>query len=623
MINAFVDFMSRGCNYIICMTAVPVLFGFLMWLFRKHSIMFKIAAFVSAGLNLAAAFGLYAAGDVKTSLPFSAYGFEADFRIYGMSSLFLVFTAAVFLLIAVYSAYSVFGKKYAGLYMLCLYSSLAMVNGALLADNLSIMLFFWEGMLCTLTGILLMGNSEKPKTAVKALTMCGISDLLLMLGLVITSVAAETAKISEISEIPATGAGAVGFALLILGAVGKAGGMPFHSWIPDAASDAPAAFMAVFPGAFGKILGVYFITRTITDIYAYKSEGTAGILIMVLGLITVIYGAAKALWQKDMKRQFAYISVSQFGFILLGAGTGLLAGISGILSGMFMQVISITGLFIISDAVGKRFGTTEIKKITGFGRKMPVAAVCFTVFALSIVGFPVFGGFFSNMLILNAAAETGIVYYIAGLAGIFLTALAFIKTGFAIFGGNKNQRGTREEKKYTGTTGIAAPAIILAVACAASGIWNSLITDNIIGRGAGLYTDRGGWHNALLPAAVSMCLFASALWLRIYISRKPGSLSDTSGEKKSLPETSVLRKMAEAGKFDPYNILMACVGFYSDICTAVEHGVSWIYDTAVPGAVKQAGMVLHRFDNGLLSRYLILAVCGTVGIFAVFLIVLM
>jgi len=73
---------------------------------------------------------------------------------------------------------------------------------------------------------------------------------------------------------------------------------------------------------------------------------------------------------------------------------------------------------------------------------------------------------------------------------------------------------------------------------------------------------------------------------------------------------------------DPYNILMAAVGGFSDICTGIELGVSWVYDQAVPGLVKKTGMVLHRFDNGSLSRYLSLTVFGVAVITVIFLIVL-
>ncbi|HAZ18969.1 MAG TPA: proton-conducting membrane transporter, partial [Clostridiales bacterium] len=74
-------------------------------------------------------------------------------------------------------------QSYNGLYLLYLYISLGMINGALMADHLGILLFFWEGLLCTLFGMLLIGNRDHPKAAMKALTISGLADLLLMLGI--------------------------------------------------------------------------------------------------------------------------------------------------------------------------------------------------------------------------------------------------------------------------------------------------------------------------------------------------------------------------------------------------------------------------------------------------------
>ena len=84
------------------------------------------------------------------------------------------------------------------------------------------MLFFWEGLLCTLFGLLLIRNEQKPKTAVKALVLSGTADLLLMLGIIITVYQAGTPYISQMQKLPVTGISGIGFVLMMIGAVGKA-----------------------------------------------------------------------------------------------------------------------------------------------------------------------------------------------------------------------------------------------------------------------------------------------------------------------------------------------------------------------------------------------------------------
>jgi len=112
-----------------------------------------------------------------------------------------------------------------------------------------------------LFGILLINNQESPGTAVKALTISGSADLLLMLGIILTTYLAGTGNLSEISKLPIQGIGILGFLCLMFGAIGKAGSMPFHSWIPNASDDAPTVFMVAFPASLEKILGIYFAAR--------------------------------------------------------------------------------------------------------------------------------------------------------------------------------------------------------------------------------------------------------------------------------------------------------------------------------------------------------------------------
>ena len=126
-------------------------------------------------------------------------------------------------MLAVYTAGHCRTKSWGGLYFFYLFLSLGMLNGALLADHLGLLLFFWEGLLCTLFGVLLLGNSVNPRAAVRGLTLAGTSDLILMLGIAATTHAAETGTISAMERLPVAGLGAMGCALLLLGALGKAG----------------------------------------------------------------------------------------------------------------------------------------------------------------------------------------------------------------------------------------------------------------------------------------------------------------------------------------------------------------------------------------------------------------
>ena len=148
--------------------------------------------------------------------------------------------------------------------------SLAMTNGAVLADNLVVLLFFWEGLLLTLFGMIAIGRPDAWKTALKAFIIVGVSDVCLMWAWPwpATWRGPSACRRSPPSRLPADGLGGLAFVLLMIGAISKAGSMPFHSWIPDAAVDAPLPFMAFLPASLEKLLGIYFLARITLDLFA-------------------------------------------------------------------------------------------------------------------------------------------------------------------------------------------------------------------------------------------------------------------------------------------------------------------------------------------------------------------
>ena len=140
--------------------------------------------------------------------------------------------------------------------------TLAFVNGAVLANNLVVMLFFWEGLLVMLFAMIMTGGDESFAHRVKALVLNGAADLCLMLGIGMTVYVAGTLNDGQrFKHAAGRGWPFAAFVLMMIGAIAKAGSMPFHSWIPDAAVDAPLPFMAFLPAALEKLLGIYLLTR--------------------------------------------------------------------------------------------------------------------------------------------------------------------------------------------------------------------------------------------------------------------------------------------------------------------------------------------------------------------------
>ena len=622
MLNSISSFLNNGANIIGFMIALPVVFGIIAWLLGKNYIPRLILVVLSSVLNLLFAISLYLSKGFYVTFPFASHGLDIAFTTDKFPAMFLTFTAAGFLLVSLYSVVFLKGKNYAGRFMFYLYISIAMINGALMSDNLGVMLFFWEGLLCTLFAILLINNMQNPKTAVKALVLSGTADLMLMLGIIITAYQAGTPYISQMQKLPVSGISGFGFAFMMLGAVGKAGSMPFHSWIPNAAEDAPAPFLAAFPGMLEKFLGIYLAVRIVTDIYDLQPGSGMSIAVMILGTLTIIVGVAMALIQKDMKRLLAYHAISQVGYMVLGIGTALPVGIIGGLFHMLNHVAYKSCLFMTAGSIEKQTGTTDLRKISGLAKSMPVTMACFVISGLAISGVPPFNGFFSKELIFDAALESNVIFYIGALLGAFLTAVSFLKMGRAAFAG-KLKLPSDKKRVRESSFGMLLPMGVLASLCIVFGVINTWPLDGILSPALGDTEVYSGWPRSAALVIISVIVLILAVCDHIYGCRKSGSAINAADHIHYAPGLKSIYAAAERLWFDPYHWMMHAVNAWSALCIFIERGVSWFYDVAAVEAVKDAGNLLRRFNNGSLSRYLGVAITGVAGIIIIFLVILL
>lgn len=599
---------------------LPAAAGLLLWLVRKNYPVSLALALLTGAADLVCAVQLYraaSAGPVSMTLPVSLVGFSLTFTADGISALFALFAACMAPLLLLYTVGFCKGKPWGGLYLLYLCLSFSMVNGALLADDMGLMLFFWEGLLCTLFGLLLLRNREKPRAAVKALTVCGMADLILMLGIAATIRAAGTTCMSAMHALPVSGMGVWGCACLLIGALGKAGCMPFHSWIPLAAEDAPTPFLAAFPGSLEKIAGIYLAARVVTQLYDFKAGSSISVIVVVFGAATLLFAGAMALAQTDMKRLLAYHAVSQVGYMVMGIGTGLTVGIAGGVLHMFNHVLYKTGLFMAAGAVEAAAGTTDLHRLGGLKKQMPVTTVCTIIYALSIAGFPLSNGFFSKELIFDAALEQNILFYLAALLGAVITAASFLKLTRAVFFGKPADAAAAGEIRRESPV-LVIPEIVLAAGCVLFAVFEPAVVDGFVGKAFGFSERFGGLPKSALLVLISCAALALAFADHLYGCRKNGGAVHAAEHIVAAPGAKQVYALAAKGVFDLYVWTMGIVGGFSWLCRKVEDGVTWLYDTGVPKAVLGAGDALSAFDNGRLSRYLALAIAGMLAVALIF-----
>ena len=210
------------------------------------------------------------------------------------------------------------------------------------------------------------------------------------------------------------------FLALFLGFAIKVPMFPFHTWLPDAHTDAPTAGSVVLAGVLLK-MGTYGFVRLSLPLLPVASHVMIG-FVSLLAIIGIIYGALVAMAQTDMKRLIAYSSVSHMGFLMLGIFALNPEGVSGGLLQMVNHGISTGALFLLVGIIYIRRHTREIAQFSGLATTVPVFAVFFAVTMFSSIGLPGLNGFVGEFLILIGMFKTNVAYTAFAVTGIVLGA---------------------------------------------------------------------------------------------------------------------------------------------------------------------------------------------------------
>ncbi|MDD5044820.1 MAG: proton-conducting transporter membrane subunit [Candidatus Omnitrophica bacterium] len=212
----------------------------------------------------------------------------------------------------------------------------------------------------------------------------------------------------------------------------KAAMVPFHGWLPDAHSSAPASISAMLSGVLIKTLGIYAMMRIFFNVLGITQAQLS--ILMFLGSLSIITGAILAFSQWDFKRLLAYSTISQVGYIVLGLGLGTPLGIFGALFHLFNHSVFKSLLFLNSGAVDYAASTRDLRETGGLNKVMPVTTKTNFIASMSISGIPPFSGFFSKLIIIFACIQKGhIGYGLCAVIGSILTLIYFMKLQKFVF----------------------------------------------------------------------------------------------------------------------------------------------------------------------------------------------
>ena len=195
---------------------------------------------------------------------------------------------------------------------------------------------------------------------------------------------------------------------------------PFHTWLPDAHTEAPTVGSVILAAVLLK-MGTYGFLRFNMPLFAEAAHYFVP-LFSILAVIGIVYGALVSMVQKDLKRLIAFSSVSHLGFVMLGLFTFTMPGVQGGIIQMINHGLSTGALFLIVGMIYERRHTRMISEFGGLCTPMPVFAIIFMIVTLSSIGLPGLNGFVGEFLILLGAFQTNKIYATIAATGVIFAA---------------------------------------------------------------------------------------------------------------------------------------------------------------------------------------------------------
>ena len=386
-----------------------------------------------------------------------------------LSSLMLVMVSLITLTSLLYSVAYIRRLEGEGKYYALLMILVAGMNGVILTSDLFNLFVFMEiALFAAFALVAYGGRAQEYEAAFKYAVMGSISSSLILFAIAVVYSSTSALSMSTIAAIlpqrdPVLTLWAGGLFLAGFGL--KAAVMPFHAWLPDAHSSAPAPISAMLSGVLIKALGIYALIRVFYNVLGAPPVFLQAFL--VLGAVSMTVGVLLAIGQWDIKRLLAYHSISQIGYILIGMGLGTTLGMAGALFHLFNHAVFKSLLFYNAGALETALGTRDLRAMGNVTRLLPVTARSSMVASLSISGLPPFNGFFSKLVIILAALQAGQPFF-AGLAvvGSLLTLASFMKV---------QRYGLRSERPAGAlqakvSWGMNAAMVVLAVLCVATSL---------------------------------------------------------------------------------------------------------------------------------------------------------
>ena len=507
-------------------TGLPfVAFLLIMVFTRKHPRLSSGLSIAAVSISLISAFYLVArhwhlespivytgrwllSGDI--SVPF---GFLLD----QSSLLMLCVVAMISFLVQVYSlGYMAGDTGFSRYYAFMSLFAWAMMNMTLSPTMLQLYIF-WE--LVGLASYLLIGfwyeKFSATEAGKKAFVMTRFGDVAFFLGLLLVLVHLGNLNILDMNSSQVTARMSANYitisALLIFGGiVGKSAQFPLLTWLPDA-MEGPTPVSALLHSATMVAAGVYLFGRLFPF---FSLSATAMAVFLIIGTISMLLASTMAIVSRDIKQVWAYSTISQLGFMIMGLAAGsYFAGMFHLTTHAGFKAL----LFLCAGVFIHSFESNDMFDISRQGgRRLKIPTICTIIAAAALAGLPPLSGFFSKEVILGALADLNNPIWVgAGLLGAFLTAYYTFRLIFIILFPKKNESELQSvhDHEHGGYWVMAWPLIVLAVVTLILGFFQGSLETFFNGQ-QGVPAAHAGHHAWLPYVAIGSALGGLALaWL--------------------------------------------------------------------------------------------------------------
>ncbi|MFT6193462.1 MAG: multicomponent Na+:H+ antiporter subunit D [Cognaticolwellia sp.] len=304
-------------------------------------------------------------------------------------------------------------NKHTYFYILYLLSLTGMLGIVATGDAFNVFVFLEISSLSAYALIALGKDKRALWASYQYLIMGTIGATFILIGIGLMYQMTGTLNMQDLSqrlpEVAQTRTVFTAFAFVIVGVCLKLALFPLHLWLPNAYAYAPSIVTAFFAATATKV-AIYLLIRFTFSVFGLSFSFTSiplQTLFMALGLVGIFVASTSAIYQTNVKHLFAYSSIAQIGYMIIGFSISTVSGLTATLLHLFNHALMKSAIFLALGAVMYRLGNVQLSSFHGLGRQMPLTMAAIVVGGLSLIGVPLTVGFVSKWYLLTALLEQG------------------------------------------------------------------------------------------------------------------------------------------------------------------------------------------------------------------------